>query len=402
MRVDRVEPRIIKNEQQYREYTEEVARLAVMDPLLDSDDGARLELLAKLVEDYERARFDIAKPSPIEAILFRMKELGLRQKDVAEWFGGKNRASEVLSGKRPLTLPMIRNLHRELAIPIELLVHEPVDDPVASEDIDGSQVPMDVLIERGWLDAKATVDDLLARFSSRMPAPVMLRNTKAFGANSRTNVTHVWLWLSRVRELGDANPEVAKRYSKGALGEDFLRYVSRLSYMANGPRLAKDCLAEHGISLVIEPHLPRTHLDGTAMLGVHGTPIIGMTLREDRLDNFWFTLLHELVHAWKHLDSANRRTIVDVNVEKYADDDDMEREANELAREILLPTGVWRRSEAFLNPSPASIRALASEQQISPAVVAGRYRFETKNYSRFSKMVGYRQARASFPEFRWT
>ena len=244
-----MEPQIIKNEQQYRETLAEVSRLAVMDPLLDSVEGARLELLAKLVEDYEREQFPIAKPTPVEAILFRMEEQGLQQKDVAGLFGGKNRVSEVLSGKRTLTLPMIRNLHSELGIPLELLIQDPVEDPMDSNRIDESQVPLETLMDRGWLDAKATVDDLLVRFSSRMAAPVMLKNTKAFGANSRTNVTHVWLWLSRVRELGDSNSDVAKRYSKETIGDEFLGYVSRLSYMANGPRLARDFLAEHGISL---------------------------------------------------------------------------------------------------------------------------------------------------------
>jgi HTH-type transcriptional regulator/antitoxin HigA len=397
-----VEPRIIKKEEQYRETLAEVSRLAVSDPSLDSDDGARLELLAKLVEDYERNQFPIAKPTPIEAIVFRMEEQGLRQTDVAALFGSKSRASEVLSGKRPLTLPMIRNLHSELAIPLELLVQDTVEDPLESDVIDSSQIPLETLIDRGWLDARATVDDLLAKFSSHMAAPVMLKNTKAFGANNRTNVTHVWLWLSRVRELGDANSDIAKRYSKASIGDEFLHYVSRLSYMANGPRLAKEFLAEQGISLIIEPHLPKTHLDGAAMLSAQGTPIIGMTLREDRLDNFWFTLIHELVHAWKHLDAAERRTIVDENVEKYGDDDEMEREANHIAKETLIPSGVWRRSDAFLNPSPASIRALATELKISPAIVAGRYRFETKSYSRFAKLVGYRQSRACFPELRWT
>lgn len=397
-----MDPRIIKDEQQHYDYLAEVARLTVTDPAIDSEDGMRLELLAKLVEDYERARFDIAKPDPIDAILFRMEQQALRQTDIADLFGGKNRASEVLSRKRPLTLAMIRNLHQHLAIPLELLVQEQIDDPAVRDEIDESQVPIEMLVDRGWLEAKATVEDLLKRFSSQMTSPVMLRNTKSFGSNRQTNVTHVWLWLSRIRELADTDPSISKNFDRSALGTDLIHYVSRLSYMANGPRLAKECLAEHGIALIVEPHLPKTHLDGAAMLGSNGTPVIGLSLREDRLDNFWFTLIHELIHAWKHLDAAVRRTIVDENLEKYADDDDMEREANELAKEILIPTGIWRRSDAFLNPSPGSIRALAAEQRIAPAIVAGRVRFESKNYSRFSKMVGYRQARACFPELRWT
>ena len=397
-----MQPRIIKDEQQYRDCLTEVGRLAAVDPVIDSEDGVRLELLAKLVEDYERARINIPRPDPIDAILFRMEQNGLRQKDVVDYFGGKNRASEVLSKKRPLTLLMIRKLHLHLAIPLELLVQSPKDDDIVGDDIDESQVPINVLMDRGWLEAKATVADLLQRFAFPTSSPVVLRNTKTFGSNRRTNFTHVWLWLSRIRELGDAASSISKKYERKLLNEDLIRYVSRLSYMTNGPRLAKECLAEHGIPLIIEPHLPKTHLDGAAMLGGNGTPIIGLTLREDRLDNFWFTLVHELIHAWKHLNAHDRRTIADENVEKYSDGGEIECEANERAKEILIPTGIWRRSNAFLNPSPSSIRALATELHIAPAIVAGRIRFESQNYSRFSKMVGYRQARACFPELRWT
>ena len=120
-----MEPRVIKTEEQYRRYLSEVERLAAQDPAPASGKGGRLELLAKLVEDYEKARFKFRKPGPVEAILFRMQEQGLRQKDIAEILGGKNRASEVLSGKRGLTLSMIRSLHEKLAIPPELLIREP-------------------------------------------------------------------------------------------------------------------------------------------------------------------------------------------------------------------------------------------------------------------------------------
>jgi len=121
-----MELRIIKNEAQHRRYLEEARRLAKADPAPESDDGARLELLAKLIDDYERERFRFRKPDPIEAILFRMEEQGLRQADIAALVGGKNRASEILARKRPLTLAMIRALHEKLGIPSELLIREPV------------------------------------------------------------------------------------------------------------------------------------------------------------------------------------------------------------------------------------------------------------------------------------
>jgi len=117
--------RIIKTKTQHREALAEIQRLSRLDPVRESSDGLRLELLAKLVEDYEKARFLFARPDPIDAILFRMEERGLKQKDIARILGGKNRASEVLSRKRPLTLPMIRALHKGLDIPPTLLIREP-------------------------------------------------------------------------------------------------------------------------------------------------------------------------------------------------------------------------------------------------------------------------------------
>jgi HTH-type transcriptional regulator/antitoxin HigA len=120
-----MEIRIIKTRQQYRRYLEEVDRLVSLDPDPRTAEGGRLELLAKLVEDYEKERFKFRRPDPVEAILFRMEQQGLRQKDIAELVGGKNRASEVLSRKRPLTLAMVRALHEKLGIPSELLIQEP-------------------------------------------------------------------------------------------------------------------------------------------------------------------------------------------------------------------------------------------------------------------------------------
>jgi HTH-type transcriptional regulator/antitoxin HigA len=117
--------RIIKTKRQYRRYLEEVDRLVALDPDPRTDDGARLELLAKLVEDYEKEHFRFRQPDPVEAIRFRMQQQGLRQADLAAIVGGKNRASEILSRKRPLSLAMIRALHEKLGIPSQLLIREP-------------------------------------------------------------------------------------------------------------------------------------------------------------------------------------------------------------------------------------------------------------------------------------
>jgi HTH-type transcriptional regulator/antitoxin HigA len=110
----------IRNKRDLRE------ALARIDELIDVKPGApeydELEILSTLVEAYEEKHCPIPPPDPVEAIRFRMDQLGLKQADIAKYFGGKNRASEVLSRKRPLSLRMIRNLHINLKIPSDSLL----------------------------------------------------------------------------------------------------------------------------------------------------------------------------------------------------------------------------------------------------------------------------------------
>ena len=396
-----MEPRIIKDDEQYQEYVDQVAQLAALDPDVDSPDGARLELLAKLVDDYERETIEFPRPDPVDALLFRMEQLELRQADIAEFIGGKNRASEILNRKRKLTLPMIRALHDHLRIPLELLIAEPESSESGVEPVSENDIPLALLVQRGWASSSTTARELLDRLQAPAGSPILFKSTRTVGIGARTKKTHVWLWLARIRELADADAETSKRFRREALDADFIRYIVRLSYMKNGPRLAQECLADRGISLIIEPHLPNTHLDGAAMLGCQGTPVIGLSLRQNRLDNFWFTLTHELVHAWKHLFDTEWSVIVDENIENQNDEDELEQEANYLAGKLAIPPSEWKRSEAHRYPTVESINDLADKLQISPAIVAGRVRFEKNNYRLFSNLVGYRQIRQHFPDVEW-
>lgn len=117
--------KILKTEQEYSEACERVYSLinASADPIEpDSPEGEEMELLSLLIEKYEQEHYQIGAPSPIEAIKFRMGQMNLKQADIAPLFGGKTRVSEVLNGKRPLTLKMITLLNRYLGIPLESLV----------------------------------------------------------------------------------------------------------------------------------------------------------------------------------------------------------------------------------------------------------------------------------------
>jgi HTH-type transcriptional regulator/antitoxin HigA len=117
--------KILKTEQEYNEACERIYTLInITDKAIEanSTEGEEMELLSLLVEKYERDHYPIEAPNPIEAIKFRMEQMNLKQSDIAPLFGGKTRVSEVLCGKRPLSLKMITLLNRYLGIPLESLV----------------------------------------------------------------------------------------------------------------------------------------------------------------------------------------------------------------------------------------------------------------------------------------
>jgi HTH-type transcriptional regulator/antitoxin HigA len=112
----------IRNE---KDYQHALARLEeIFDARKGSKEGDELEVLSILVDNYENAYFPIGMPDPIEAIKYRMEQMGMQQKDLAEAMGFKSRVSEVLNRKRKLTLEMIRKLNEILKIPTEILVQK--------------------------------------------------------------------------------------------------------------------------------------------------------------------------------------------------------------------------------------------------------------------------------------
>ena len=109
----------IKTEQDYNNTLSQIESL--MDAKPNTPQMDELEVLTTLVEAYEEQHYKIEAPDPIEAIKFRMEQEGLKQKDLITIVGSKSRVSEILNKKRKLTIKMIRNLHKQLHIPIESL-----------------------------------------------------------------------------------------------------------------------------------------------------------------------------------------------------------------------------------------------------------------------------------------
>jgi len=116
----------IRNEQDYQSALAEISVLMASDPELGSPDGDRLDVMATLVEAYEKKHYQIDPPDPVEAIKFRIEQGAITKKDLESIIGRSNRVSEILNRKRSLSLRMIRKLHYGLGIPAEVLLGESV------------------------------------------------------------------------------------------------------------------------------------------------------------------------------------------------------------------------------------------------------------------------------------
>lgn len=396
-----MKPKLIKTEEDY------AAALARIDEIFDAKpgtaEGEELDLLVTLVELYEEKKFPIGLPSPLEAIQFRMEQQGLKAKDLVPYIGSASRVSELLAGKRPLSLTMIRKLVKGLGIPAEVLLQEPGAE-LPSEAIlhEARRFPVAEMVKRGWFsgfagtvaEAKGQLEELMKGFAASLGAEALLPalNRQRIRDGGKQDEHALTAWRIRVATvaLGESLPS----YRPGTVDASFLREVARLSYLESGPKLAKEFLNKNGIHLVCERHLPHTHLDGAAIKLPDGSPLIAMTLRHDRLDNFWFTLLHELAHVSLHLDQDGVDAFFDDLTE--GSKDRCEKEADQLASESLIPTHTWKSAKLRGNTPAATVVEFAEKLRISPAIPAGRIRFETKDYKVMKSLIGTGRVRAMF------
>jgi HTH-type transcriptional regulator/antitoxin HigA len=192
-------------------------------------------------------------------------------------------------------------------------------------------------------------------------------------------------WRARVIQRADVvGTEAQKTFDH--LDISWLADLIRLSALPDGPVRALRLAQEKGIAIIIEPQLKGLRLDGAAFLS-GGTPIIGLTLRNDRLDNFWHTLLHELAHVYLHYLTGLSAGFFDEELEGEKTDD-LEVEADQFASSALIPPEAWRLSPARISRSAGAIEGFASQLGVHPAIVFGRIRRERNNYSIFSDRLG--------------
>jgi len=396
--------KIPKTPEEYEAALARANQLIVSDPEPGTSEADELELLVLVISKYEDEHFPIRNPTPVEAIKFRMEQQELTQRDLVPLLGSRSRVSEILSGKRQLTLKMIRALHESLGIPADVLLQEPGASLPDEVGIDWGRFPIGEMLKRAWFEfdgtareAKERAEEIMREFFSECGGcgldHVLLRShVRQASTMDRYALA---AWCARVMQLASSR-ELATPYKRGVLTSDFLVDLVKLSYFSDGPVLAKEFLERSGVHLILLGHLPRTHLDGAAMLLEDGTPVVALTLRHDRLDSFWFSLLHELAHVAKDLNAEETTRFFD---DLDVDGDSLESRADKLAASALIPPRAWGNSTARREGTPAAVRAFAEKHRINSAIVAGRVRYELKDFRTLSKLVGHRQVRKHFPGY---
>ena len=191
------------------------------------------------------------------------------------------------------------------------------------------------------------------------------------------------MWLSVVTNKAQKIFENSDVQFK-SIDLDFMKHISGLSPDVMNVRKVRKELLSKGIIIIYEPSIGTLKTDAAVTLLPSGSPVIGMTLRYSRIDYYWFTLLHELAHIALHLDNLNGYIADDF---ENQDQSSIEKQADRLALESIVPRANWRRTTAFKRQDLESINQTAKDFSVHPALIAGRIRKEFNSYNKFSDIV---------------
>jgi HTH-type transcriptional regulator/antitoxin HigA len=342
---------------------------------------------------------NMSGPPPGHFIREELEAREWTQRDLAFVLGVPEQAVNlIVSGKRGISADMAKALAKAFDVPAEFFANlqKTYDLGRAREPDPGIErkarlqhvYPIREMIRRGWLsDAGADMLDIqMARFFCVSNANEIPHLPHAAKKASYDEVTPTQLaWLFRVKQIARemVTPKYSEKALTGALAQlrhfmvdpEEIRHVSRL-------------LGECGVRYVIVESLPNAKIDGACFWIDKQTPVIGMSLRHDRIDNYWFVLRHEIEHVLRR--HGQTHDIVDVDIEGAATDvPDEERQANEAGSEFCVPRNelesfVARKAPFF---SEKDLLGFARRIQVHPGIVAGQLRRRLDRWDLFTRLL---------------
>jgi HTH-type transcriptional regulator/antitoxin HigA len=366
--------------------------------------------LSEVLEAYYRAKdgdFELLKQrannDPGDLLIVARINSGMSQKELARKLGLREQAIQRYEADRyrSISLAAYMRVARVLSLRLSADFFPPMNsDWVPSFEVTPSEAQKVLRHARanGWMQNNVESDEnginQLVRYVTEH---VEMHGTPSLLRTGLNVVDHSedWSLLSWKAQITRRAETIIERdkLKYRPLDVSWLVDLVQLSKFDDGPVQARDLLRQHGIVFIVEPHVPGMKVDGAAFL-VDQIPVIGMTLLRDSLDNFWFTLLHEVGHVILHYRTGLAAGFFDdvdsVNV------DELEEEANKFAANMLIPEELWARSPARIAKGADPIERFADQLGISPAIAFGRVRLERKNYTLFSDKIGRGKVRKQF------
>lgn len=409
---------MIYSDQQYRISTRELTQMkdALTNAQAPESDQAWLRdaqiaaLRSQIAElEAEIAHYDLLKAGEITfAKSFELENLptilveariaaGMSQTDLAQTLGIKPQqiqryeASNYMGASlaRLIEISKILNVHTAGLFEGDRTIQGAIVSWANVDDIVWQQFPINEMRKRRWFDLPRGVDVVrrVKEYILEAAGPEFLTafHRKKINVGTMPNEYSLLAWQARVLER--ARKKVAHSgLPEFVLDDRWLPALVALTRRADGPRRARDLLARKGIVLITEEHLSGTYLDGAAMLMDDGRPVIGVTLRYDRLDNFWFVLLHELGHVFLHLMNGLRYDFFDE--EGPSEGDRVELEADAFALNRLISDEAWDQCLSRFAMTEEAVRLDAEKLGIDASIIAGRIRKEQGNYTILNNLVG--------------
>jgi HTH-type transcriptional regulator/antitoxin HigA len=244
------------------------------------------------------------------------------------------------------------------------------------------RMPVRDMVKKGWIGTFNNTDELKTetmRFWGLEQLDFTLLDQQSIACYTRKstaynqfNTAYALTWYRMARKVADTKPR--KVYNKAALTalyDELHRYTAE----GEGVSVFLNELEQCGVIFFVLPHLQKTYLDGAAFLSGEN-PVIVYTGRYKRIDNFWFTVAHEIAHVLKHLGENSPFILDDL---KDGEQNELEKEANALAAEKLKHNEIAEFLNPYLNYlSSGRVEECAAEYNVHPSIIIGKLAFDQK------------------------